>query len=106
LALSPGALATSSRVSESLEAGAEVELEALEAVLRQRVEALGVGEAQRRAEHRQQDAQLDARGGAQAPEVERLALAENVAGVGEHHQAERPAQQEVVLQVELQEAVA
>src|SRR5262247_2785526 len=91
---------------DQLEARADTELEVLETVLRQRVEVLGVDEAQRRAEHRQEDPQLHARGGAQVRQVEGLVLAIDVARVGEQQHAERSAEQEMVLQIELGELVA
>src|SRR4028118_1406557 len=59
-----------------------------------------------RPEARDQAPQRGARGIAQARQIERLPLAEDVAGVGKGDHAERATQEEMVLQVDLREAGA
>src|SRR6185503_13015848 len=80
------------------EAGADVELEALEPVPGQGCQVLGVDEAQRQPEDGDEEPQLGARRTAQVVGAEFEPLgAEDVAAVDEEDQPEGPAEQEMVL---------
>src|SRR5437870_13658683 len=70
----PWARETVSSIRRRSETGSDVALEALEAVAGQRVQVLGVDEAQRQAEHRPEQPQLGAGRPAQVAPRERLPL--------------------------------